>query len=443
MDIFDTEPRSVRENDRRGRDRGPLRAAIISADDYLRAAVFESIQDVGVPISVELELASPSLPLHPDDLDRLRASAPHLVVLDMDQDPERAIWAAGTIASNSPGTAVVGVGPQLDAGRLLDAMRAGVVEYVPRPAGPADLRDALVRVLRRRGWADALEGHRNGKIYAFFSPKGGSGSTSVVTNVGIELHRLTGRKTLLVDLDLELGEISSLLGVRPRFHFVDLVRNFHRMDADLLASYIESHDSGVHVLSAPFEPDSGEVVGGDQITRILGFLRKHYDYVLVDTSKSLAPPALAALEAADQIFLVTNMDVPSLRNLKRCLPILDRVTAGDAGRLRLVVNRYNPKSLVRLQDLEETLGLDVYHTLTNDYESVIHAISTSQPLVLHGSSQYAGELRELARNIVGGPATAAPPEKSLVERLLSPLRSKTVRQAPVLTRAPVEVTHHG
>jgi pilus assembly protein CpaE len=307
--------------------------------------------------------------------------------------------------------------------------------------------DALARVMRKRGWADSQSGHRNGKLLAFFSAKGGSGSTSVVTNVGIELHRLTGKKTLLVDLDLELGEIASLLGVRPRFHFVDLIRNFHRMDEDLLPSYIESHESGVQVLSAPFEPEIGEEVTGEQIARILGFLRSHYDYVLVDTSKSLAPPSLAALQNADPIFLVTNMDVPSLRNLKRCLPILDRVTAGDAKRLRLVVNRFNPKSLVRLQDLEETLGIEVSWTLTNDYETVIHSISTGQPLVLQGASRYARELKELARDIVNGSTGSTPRRRSLVNRLLSPFRSKPSRAArngkKAKSPSPAEAASHG
>jgi pilus assembly protein CpaE len=439
MNRFDTE--------QSGRDgtsvsRG-LKVALISADDALRRIVFDAIQDTGLPIRIELDIDDPSRPFPPEHLERLRSCEPHIVLLDMADDPERAIWAASTIATGNPRAAIVGVGPELEASRLLDAMRAGVVEYVPRPVEGASVRDALIRVMRKRGWADALEGHRNGKLLAFFSPKGGSGSTSVVTNVGIELHRLTGRKTLLVDLDLELGEIASLLGVRPRFHFVDLIRNFHRMDADLLASYIESHESGVQVLSAPFEPEIGEEVTAEQIGRVLGFLRNHFDYVLVDTSKSLAPPALAAFQAADSIFLITNMDVPSLRNLKRCLPILDRVTAGDAGRLRLVVNRFNPKSLVRLQDLEDTLGIEVYYTLTNDFQTVIQAISTGQPLVLHGNSRYAEQLKGLARTIVNGPAEAARSKRSLLGRLLSPFRSRSPGIPSPLKAEPLEVSTHG
>jgi pilus assembly protein CpaE len=439
----DADIRSGRESTAPGGEQRQLRAALISADDRLRGMVFESIRDARLPIRIDLEIASPSRLLGPEQLERIRASDSDLMILDMADDPERAIWAAGAITSGNPRVAVVGVGPELEAAHLLDAMRAGVMEYAPSPVEATNIRDALERVMRKRGWADSLEGRRNGKLLAFFSPKGGSGSTSVITNVGIELHRLTGLKTLLVDLDLELGEIASLLGVQPRFHFVDLVRNFHRMDANLLASYIERHESGVHVLSAPFEPEIGEEVTSEHIARVLGFLRNHYDYVLVDTSKSLAPPALAALQIADPIFLITNMDVPSLRNLKRCLPILDRVTAGDAGRLRLVVNRFNPKSLVRLEDFEETLGIEAYCTLANDYETVIRAISLGQPLVLQGGTRYAEEVKGLARSIVDGPRGATRSKSSLVNRLLSPFRSKSSRTRSPLNSEPMEVPSHG
>lgn len=424
-----------------------LTAALISGDEQLRGTLLQTIQDAGLPVTVELDLAAPAQYLEPEHLEKLRAAAPHLVILDMADEPERAIRVASAIASGTPRAALVGIGPELDSSRLLEAMRAGLVEYLPRPLDASSIRDALSRVMRKNGWNESQGGQRNGKLLAFFSAKGGSGSTSVVTNVGIELHRLTGKKTLLVDLDLELGEIASMLGLRPRFHFVDLVRNFHRMDEDLLPSYIESHESGVHVLSAPVEPEYGEEVTGEQIARILGFLRHQYDYVLVDTSKSLAPPALAALQTADPVFLVTNMDVPSLRNLKRCLPILDRVTAGDADRLRLIVNRFNPKSLVRLQDLEETLGIEVSWTLSNDYETVIQAISTGQPLVLNGNSRYSQELKDLARDIVAGSHGATSEQKgSLVGRLLSPFRSSGAK--PSRNRAPVngkpaEVSSHG
>ena len=423
---------------------GPqLRAALVSADENLRRMVIEGVQASGLPISVGIEVTAPPPFLDPEHLEHIRVSEPHVVIVDMSDDPIGAIRATSAIASGNPGAAIIGVGPELESSCLLDAVRAGMVEYVPRPVEAPSIADALERVLKKHGWAEASGSHRDGELHAFFSAKGGSGSTSVITNVGIELHRLTGKRTLLVDLDLELGEIASHLGVEPRFHFVDLVRNLHRMDADLLDSYIESHESGVHVLSAPFEPEIGEGVTGDQIARTLGFLRSHFDYVLVDTSKSLAPPALAALQAADLIFLVTNIDVPSLRNLKRCLPVLDRVTDGNGERLRLVVNRFNPKSLVRVQDLEETLGLEVYSILTNDFGTVIEAISTGRPLVMQSKSRYAEQLKALGRSIVEGPGARNGARKSLVGRFLSPFRSRSSRTHPSPRSPKMEVTTHG
>jgi len=424
-------------------DSAGIKVSLISADESTAIALEQGLEGTGHSLRMDLRLPVPAHALDTDHLEQLRKSDPHIVILDLSDDPARAIRAASAVSSGNPRAALIGVGPELQAEYLMDAMRVGIVEYLPVPVDAEALREAVGRVVRKRGWTEITEGQRDGKIFSFFSAKGGSGSTSVMTNLGIELHRLTGKKTLLVDLDLELGEISSALGLRPRFHFVDLIRNFHRMDEDLLPSYIESHESGVQVLSAPFEPEIGEEVTGEQITRILAFLRSHFDYVLVDMSKSLAPPALAALQAADLIYLITNMDVPSLRNLKRCLPILDRVTASDVGRLRLVVNRYHQKSLVRIDDLEETLGLEVYRTLTNDYETVIQSISTGQPLVLNSDSKFAQQLKDLAQDIVGGGRTAPRAGKSLMGRLLSPFSSNGSRSASTMKTGAVEASAHG
>lgn len=423
-----------------------LRIGLVSGDNGLKNVVLDAVDGAKRPVRIDFQIPRPAAELEVEELDRIRSAEPQIVFLDLSEDPRGAMRVVGALGAKCPRTALVGVGPELDAALLMEAMRAGVVEYLPQPVEAKAVYEAVGRVLQKRGWTGSSEPEEahHGQVLAFFSAKGGAGATTVATNVGIELHRTTGKKTLLVDLDLEMGEIASLLGVQPRFHLVDLVRNFHRMDADLLASYIESHDCGVHVLSAPFEPEIGEEVTGEQIGGILAFLRSHYDFVVVDTSKSLAPPALTTLKAADRIFLVTNVDVPSIRNLKRALPALDGVTGGDVDRLRLVVNRYNPKGLVGLKDLEDTLGLEAYATLGNDYKTVIQAISTGRPLVLNGSSRYAGQIRDLAQDIVQGDDAAPARKPGLVGRILSPFRSSSSneeRTAPDPRGA--EVPAHG
>jgi pilus assembly protein CpaE len=238
-------------------------------------------------------------------------------------------------------------------------------------------------------------------VYTFASAKGGSGSTTVATNLAISLHQLTGKKTLLVDLELQFGEVALFLGVKPRFNFVDLVQNFHRMDAGLLASFIVRHVSGVHLLSAPYLLDRAEAVGADQIRRILQFLRQHYDYVLVDTSKSLSPEILGVFELSDLVFVVTTADLPSIRNVQRRLPLLRRAVAGGEKQVRILVNRHDGGEAISRADIERTLGVKVFWTLSNDFEAVMTSVNTGKPIVLQGRSRYARDLRDLTAEVAG------------------------------------------
>jgi pilus assembly protein CpaE len=281
-------------------------------------------------------------------------------------------------------------------------MQAGISEYLQKPLSVEDVQEAIDRLSRKFGRKVEERRREPAKLLAFFSPKGGTGSTCVATNFAVALHMATRKKVLLVDLDLELGETALLLGVEPRFSFVDLVRNFHRVDAGLLASYIERHDSGVELLSAPFHPAKAETVTGDQIRQILHFLKQHYDYIIVDTSKSFSPPTLATFEQADQVYLITNVDLPSLRNITRCLPLLERMGApkGD-GWLRLVVNRYQSSDPISLKEIERTLGLSVFWTLGNDFETVMNSINAGKPVVMTDKSTFGRDLKSLVTSVTG------------------------------------------
>ena len=277
-----------------------------------------------------------------------------------------------------------------------------MADYLPRPVTAEAFQTAVERVRQLLGGRAAKRPSKQpGQLYAFYSAKGGAGTTTVATNFAVVLHRLTGKRTLIVDLDLELGEIALLLGVQPRFNFVDMVQNFHRMDAELLASYIERHESGVHLLSAPYQPEKAEVVTGDEIRKILTFLRKHYDYVVVDTAKSFSPATLAAFEQADLAFLVTNVDLASLRNIQRGLPLLKRMMGRSGDHVRLIVNRYNAANDISLKDVEHTHRAQGLRTLSNDYEGVSRSISTGKPIVLNGDSKYSADIQALGRDVTG------------------------------------------
>jgi pilus assembly protein CpaE len=398
-----------------------IRAAVISTDESFRTVVQEVGRRPDHALHVALEVGVPFTSFGETELRDLRGVDPELVILDIDTDPALGIKFAQFLTEQSPGRRILATGPMPSSEQLLAVLRAGVSEYLPKPVTTEALSAAVEGMARKLRWSPTASATQPGKLLAVFSGKGGSGSTTVATNLAIYLHQLTGRRTLVVDLDLELGEIALQLGVEPRFNFIDMVRNFHRMDADLLASYIEHHSSGIHLLSAPYHPQKAEVVTGDQITRILRFLKQNYDYVVVDTSKSFSPPTLATFEQADQIYLVTTVDVPSLRNIARCLPLLNLMAAPADERLRLVLNRYHDDGLIRVEDIERTLGMKVFHTIGNDYDAVVRSINTGVPIILDRDTRYARDLRALGAQIAGLQTGTASTRGPIARKVVEPL----------------------
>ena len=377
-----------------------LRSALISTDDAFRARVREIVRPER-GIAPPLELSVPFTDLGDGHLKALREASPEVIFLDVGMHPATGINLAQFLAEQNPHARLVAAGPALSAEVLMAAMRAGVAEYLVKPVAADELTHAVEATLRRMRGAVAEGPQQPGQILAFFGPKGGSGSTTLATNLAIHLHRLTGKRTLLADLDLELGEVALQLGVDPRFNFADMVRNFHRMDAELLASFIERHNSGVHLLSAPYHPEKAEVVTGDRISKILQFLKQHYQYVVVDTSNSFSPATLATFEQADRIFLVTQADLQSLRNIKRCLPLLERTIGAVEERVHLVLNRHRTSDPIKPEDIEKTLGMKVQWTIANDYEAVVRSVNSGTPIVLNGESRYAQDVRSMSASIAG------------------------------------------
>lgn len=377
------------------------RAVVISTDDDFRDSLRSILSsergvDVALEISVSFhEIADP-------ELEKFRNVNPELVFLDLESDPHVGLKFAQFLMDEGLAQGLIGAGSDITPDLLLEAMRSGILEFLPKPVTPDSVVEAVDRVERKRGKKPRAENAQPGRLITVFSAKGGAGSTTLSTNLAVEIHRLTRKKTLLVDLDLELGETALLLGMDPRFSIVDLVRNFHRVDAGLLASYIERHGSGVELLSAPFEPADFEAVSGERIGKILEFLKQRYDYIIVDTPKTFNPVTLTAFQLASTLLLVSVADLQSVRNLARALPLLKRV-GSDKGEdfMQLIVNRFESSSVISLNEMRKTLEMDVLATVRNDYQAVMESINEGRPAVIEGQSDYAQDVRKLAATIAG------------------------------------------
>ncbi|HYX91610.1 MAG TPA: hypothetical protein VE782_08610, partial [Myxococcaceae bacterium] len=280
-------------------NQGKIRIALLSQDEELAKLVSEAAARAGDRFEIVPGTDGRAVESAHDlpDLTLL------ILLIDLAPDPAERLHEVSQQAERLPGVPILAVGPTLPPELLIEGMRAGITEYVPRPIAAEELAAALVRVGRRFGVPTGTR--RTGQIFAFLPAKGGAGATSAAVNFAVELHRVTGEDTLLVDLDLELGGVALWLGLRPRFSFLDLVRNFHRLDAGMLTSYLEHHESGLKVLPAPPRAESADVISAEEAHRVFAFLKEGHRYVVLDLSRSFTPLTLAALHDADLTLAVT------------------------------------------------------------------------------------------------------------------------------------------
>lgn len=375
--------------------------ALITSDEHVRA-LFQDDRVRG-QLDVVMEVAGPLASFGPDRREELTQRDPGLVFLDLEDEAGIGCRLAQSIAIGLPPRRIVAVGPMQPPEFLMQAMQSGISEYLTKPVSGETVAAAIDRarlVLAPRSSSKP----RTGQLISFFGPRGGTGATTVATNLGIELHRSTGSRTVIVDLNLELGELAVFLGLEPRYHVVDVANSLHRMDEGLLGSFIEKHPSGVSVLAAPYHPGMADDVSVEQIGRILTLLRGHFDHILVDGLKTLTPRTLRAFELSNEIFVIIQQDVLSVQGIQRCQPLFQRLQH-SGHTFRLLVNRYDPHHEITIHDLEQSLEMEVFWTLPNDYESVAHSINTGKPLTMASGSSFARDLEGLAAQISGSTTT--------------------------------------
>lgn len=248
---------------------------------------------------------------------------------------------------------------------VLSAMRAGVRDVVDPAAEVKDLSVLLHRAtrstsLRRRTGAGALDasGGVEGRVIAVASPKGGAGKTTVATNLAVGLADRAEHSVVIVDLDLQFGDVASALQLAPDHSLVDAVQPAAHQDNMVLKSYLTPHPSGAYALCAPDSPADADDVTSEQVAQLLNQLAAEYAFVIVDTSPGLSEHTLAALDRATDYIFVGGMDVPSVRGLRKELDILRELGMEPLSRL-VVLNGADPRDGLTQRDVEATLGTKV------------------------------------------------------------------------------------
>lgn len=380
-------------------DDAKLKTAVISANRPFRDAVSRLIKEFPDMLQVVADITAATGGMDGEALEQLHQSDPELVIADFADDPVSSLRYVRLLSDARPSRAFLGAGPELPPELLLEAMRAGVSEYLPMPVEPRQMEEALRRVARKLG-RGPVNPNGGGRIIAFVGAKGGTGATTTAVNAAVHARRTGGRRTLLLDLDLELGSTGVLMGIPSRYSILDVIDNLHRLDESLLESLVAEHESGTHVLPAPAEPGSQENLEADDVRTALRLIRHHYELLIVDVGLPTSALARTVIEQADDVYLVLNTDMPSLRNAKRLLPGLGAGPDQQESRVRLVLNRVGDSSEITAADVRSALGLPVAYSLRQDDADVLRSINVGEPLVMNGTqSRYGTDVKELGLTI--------------------------------------------
>jgi pilus assembly protein CpaE len=358
---------------------------IVSEDEEFRKHIGRMLRSGPVPVSVI------------DSGLREGAAPPEVVIVDIRGDMSSAMAGIERLRGASPAAGIFVIALTGDPDLILQSMRAGANEFFVWPPAEEVFQGAIRRTAARR---ESTAGSRStATTLVFFGAKGGAGTTTVAVNCGVELARLSKKPTIIVDLKSGLGEVSLFLGVRPRYTLLDGIDNLHRLDREFLKELVAKHKSGLEILAGSDQFDRPGAADGGAIEELLRLLARQYEYIVVDAGSQINSCTVAALYAADTMFLIANPDVPSVRNAQR---LLDRVRQlGACGeRVRILLNRAAEPYPIPPKQIENALGHPIHHTFPSDYKTVSTALNSGVPLALTGNSDIAAQFDAFTRQIL-------------------------------------------
>jgi len=338
-------------------------------------------------------------------LSQVRKLDPDVVLMDINMPDMDGITATQHIRQRYPYTQVVILSVQNDLSYMRRAMRAGAHDFLPKPPMMDDLLSVVNRAgeiaIEQRSMANSAMNMGtstsssgaiprmsilNGKVITIYSPKGGAGCTTVTTNLGIAL-RSKKNKVLLVDGNSQYGELPVFMSLQPRFNILDLLPRIEEMNAEEISTTVSTHEpTGIDILPAPPRLEMADQVDAEQFGQMIETLRRHYNYILIDTPSYLNDIALSAIEKADITLLLSTPEIPALKNINSFLTLYNQL-GFDPEKILFILNFYDRRSGISPERISESLHQEIVLALPLDEKYELReAVKRGVPLMMQSRS---------------------------------------------------------
>ena len=279
---------------------------------------------------------------------------------------------------------------------IIKALRWGAKEFLPKPI----LKDDLIRVLTMLNSVSAENDSSQSKIISVYSNKGGIGKTTIAVNLAAELARVTKDKVALIDLNLQLGDISTFLNLNPPFDVNYVMRKLVDKSEDILIKGFEKYkDTSLYILADPSYIEQSESITPAMVTTLFAALKKIFSYIVIDMSSSIDPISLKILDSSDWILFTTIVNIPAIRNAQRCLNLF-RSRKYPKDKVKIIINRYMDNDEINLEDIENTLGETIYWKIPNNYFTIMEAINKGETITeINAKSNIGNSFRDFATRV--------------------------------------------
>lgn len=326
---------------------------------------------------------------------RLRPSA---AIIVLGESPEEELALLRELTQTHPETMLIGAAFNASPDLILSSLRSGASEFLRLPlidSEFATILDHAEEYVARQASAP----RKRGRVIAVYSNKGGCGTSFIAANLALALPG----PTVLVDLNFQTGDLGFFFQIEPKFSIVDLNEHLDRMDEELLAGLLAHYGTHLSLLPAPTDVDAALDIRADHVVSAIDLLRNARDFVVLDLPHTFDEITLAALDQADEILVVTTLDIMTVRNAQRVLSVFDRLDY-PREKVRAVVNRWSKSDLdVGQSQIEKLFGKQSVTMIPNDYRAAVTSINLGQPLVGARKANPVGqEIKRLANTLAAG-----------------------------------------
>jgi pilus assembly protein CpaE len=342
---------------------------------------------------------------------------PDVVIMDINMPGMDGVAAAEIISQRLPTSPIIMMSVHGEAEQLKRSISAGAREFLVKPFSADEfstsIRQVYERELVRREQvassmpaapiAAPLDAADLGEhqVLGVFSPKGGAGRTTIATNLALALQRETNGRVCLVDANLQFGDVGVLLNLNPKNRSMLDAVDGGEPDRDITNSVVIDHSTGIRVLLAPPSPEGADLVTPAYLRRMVDFLRESHDFVVVDLPSALNDHSLAIMDAADQIVVLTALEITTIKNVRLFLEVADQLEY-DRSKIRLVVNRSDSAQGIRIADVEASIRRSIDGMIVSDGRLAVLAVNRGVPFVVsHPDSALSRDIIKLARTLAG------------------------------------------